>query len=207
MEIEQAYHALVPFFDLWVRMVEMDTRKREALEQASRPPQRALIISPPTDAGIKLLADANRGGATTLLCFSSRLRDVADAYQRARMDVSTEFAVASFFENGFGDGAFTTVYANCFLDFCQGEELVSAVKEIHRILAPGGKLYAAYMDFPRNAAGRIWSWLADTFKTLSGGCHPVSIERALSDAGFVVEKDDRLEKFGFPLRYTVAVAR
>lgn len=202
-EIERAYHSIAPYFDLWVRIVEIGTRKQEALEHASARPQKVLIVSPPTDAGIPLLAEANSGGSTTLVCFSERLRIIAEAYQRARR-IHTGFVVMPHFARGFADATFATIYVNCFFDFCPDKGVGPIARELRRILKPGGKLYAVYMDVPSNVVGHFWAWLFATFKTLSGGCHPVSMRKALLDVGFAIETDNHQERAGFPMRYTVA---
>ena len=93
---------------------------------------------------------------------------------------------------------------HCLFDFCRDENIEPVVAEMRRILEPGGKLFAVYMDRLLSAAGGAWVWLFRTFSTVSRGCHPVSIAEALSHAGFVVQTDDHQEKLGFPMRYTVA---
>ena len=79
MKIEESYLAVSGFFDLWVRLIEIRTRIMEV--QDSRINNlRILIISPPTDRGIKVLAQANQKGESHLLCFSEALGEIAKEY-------------------------------------------------------------------------------------------------------------------------------
>jgi len=67
MKIEETYFAVSGFFDLWIRLMEIRTRIME-VEDSRLNNSRILIISPPTDRGIKVLARANPRGETHLLC-------------------------------------------------------------------------------------------------------------------------------------------
>ena len=68
MKIEESYLAVSGFFDLWVRSMEIRTRIMEV--QDSRVNNlRILIISPPTDRGIKVLTQANPRGEIISLMF------------------------------------------------------------------------------------------------------------------------------------------
>jgi len=63
--MEETYLAVSGFFDLWVSIMEIRSRIMEA-EDSSLNNSRILIISPPTDRGIKVLAKANPGGGHTI---------------------------------------------------------------------------------------------------------------------------------------------
>lgn len=93
----------------------------------------------------------------------------------------------------FRDGTFDTVVAS--LVFCSVPEPARGLAEVKRVLRPDGRLRmlehvrsrrswkAAFQD----RVQPLWTWL-------SGGCHPNrETERAVEDAGFVIEAEGRSE--------------
>jgi hypothetical protein len=137
MDIEKSYFVVSRFFNTWVRLMEYQTRMMEVVESAQLGPRR-LIISPPTDAGIPLLALANAPSETGLLCFSDRIERMAKDYcRRRRVDTLTTF-VEPFFTIPALDESLSAVYANCLFDFCAMETFDSMFREIWRVLVPGG---------------------------------------------------------------------
>ncbi len=202
-DLENSYFAVSWFFHAWVRLIEYRVRKMEAVESEGLGPNR-LIISPPTDAGIPLLARANRSGETALLCLSDRLRQVGQQYM-VRRGFSVSMAVADPLVGiPFSDQSLSVVYANCLFDFCSASSLEQVLAEIHRVLEPGGILFAVYMAPASDFAGRLWTWLFERLALLSNGCHPVTIRAHLARGGFKVIHERSLQCFGFPLAFIVS---
>jgi len=203
MDIEKSYFGVSWFFDPWVRLMEYHTRKMEVLDSAHLGSRR-LIISPPTDAGIPLLARANPHGKTELLCFSDRIERIAENYRRRHGINALATAVEPFFQIPAPDGNLSVVYANCLFDFCAVEDFDSMLLEIWRVLEPAGVLFAVYMAPPSNCGGRLWTWAFDRFTYLGNGCHPVSIVPHLTRNGYRILKDVSAGRLGFPARYSVS---
>lgn len=61
MHVEQSYYQVSKFFDSWVRLMEIHTRRMEVVDSGDFG-SKILIISPPTDTGIQILAGANAYG-------------------------------------------------------------------------------------------------------------------------------------------------
>jgi ubiquinone/menaquinone biosynthesis C-methylase UbiE len=163
-----------------------------------------LIISPPTDTGIRLLVKANQQGQSKLLCFSERLERIAAAYSRKHGIEALSTHVAPYFRIPFANEEFAAIYANCFFDFCQEQEFDMVLDEMWRTLKIGGTLFMVYMGFSRKHLARGWSWVFKQFNFISQGSHPVFIGPYLSRCGFLIRKDHPIERFGFPVRYTFA---
>ena len=206
IKIEQSYLALSRFFDTWVRIMEMPTRRMEVAD-AGPGGSRALIISPPTDAGIGVLARANAGGDTYLLCFSQALEDIAREYATQHHIAGLRTCRAGFFGIPFDEGCFDAVFANCFFDFCPDDAFEEIIRETRRALKEGGALFAVYLDFPADPIGQTWVTLCRRFPSISQGCRPVDIRPALSRHGFKLRKDLSLRRFGFPIKYVAAILR
>jgi len=140
---------------------------------------RILIISPPTDVGIKILAEANSKGKTHLLCFSPRIKKIAEKYLITTNASFVKVCVNRFFGIPFNDDFFDAFFANCFFDFCAELDFDKTVAEIKRVLKADGNLIAVYMNFPSDIVGWIWRYFFTNFSFLSQGCRPVDIKPAL----------------------------
>jgi len=203
MTIEESYLAVSGFFDLWVRFMEIRTRFMEV--QDSRINNlRILIISPPTDRGIKVLTQANSRRETHLLCFSEALGEIAKEYSRRCNIKGLKICVEPFFSVPFDDNHFDAVFTNCFFDFCQEDDFNNILKEIKRTLKTEGLLFSVYMDMPTDLIGRTWANVFGRFQSLSKGCHPVDIMPFLSEWKFKLKKDLTIRRLGFPVKYLIA---
>jgi hypothetical protein len=203
MDIAESYAAVSRFFALWVRAMEIHTRRAQASVSGGAGGQ-VVIISPPVDPGIRLLTQASPTATTTLVCFSEHLERLAMRYLGKRGIGGICTTVVPFFQLPFADATVRAIYANCFFDFCPTESLGAITEELWRVLEPGGALHAVYMAPARTRPNRVWAWGFRTLTRLSCGCHPVSITEWLPVAGLRVVKDRAMDRFGFPLRYTVA---
>jgi len=183
--------------------MEFHTRKME-VEHSECFGSKILIISPPTDPGIELLAKANRQGSTELLCFSEKLKRIASTYFREQEIESVGIRVTPFFQLPFMDGEISAIYANCFFDFCQERDFAWILGEMWQVLQMNGSLFMVYMGLPNSIVARGWSWAFRRFQFLSQGCHSVSMEPDLSLHGFQLQQDQYVERLGFPVRYTYA---
>jgi len=203
MKIEESYLAVSGFFDLWVRLMEIQTRIMEVKDSRLNN-LRILIISPPTDRGIKVLTQSNPRGESHLLCFSEALEEVAKEYSRRCNIKGLKICVEPFFSAPFDDNYFDAIFTNCFFDFCQERDFNDILKEIKRTLKSKGLFFFVYMDMPSDFIGRTWGNLFDNFRSLSQGCHPVDIMPFLSKWSFKLKKDLTVRRLGFPVKYLIA---
>jgi SAM-dependent methyltransferase len=203
MKIEDSYLAVSGFFDLWVRLMEIRTRLMEVQDSRIND-LRILIISPPTDRGIKVLTQANPRGESHLLCFSETLGEIAKDYSIKHNIEDLKICVEPFFSIPFDDSHFDAVFTNCFFDFCQKSDFNGILKEIKRALKSNGLFFSVYMDVPTDLIGRTWVNLFGRFQSLSQGCHPVDILPSLSKWSFKLKKDLTIRRLGFPVKYLIA---
>jgi SAM-dependent methyltransferase len=203
MKIEESYLAVSGFFDLWVRLMEIRTRIME-VEDSRLNNLRILIISPPTDRGIKILTQANPRGESHLLCFSDTLEEKAKRYSIRHNIENLKMWVEPFFSIPSDDNYYDAVFANCFFDFCQKSDFIGILQEIKRVLKSKGMFFSVYMDLPKASISRIWGNLFSRFHLFSRGCHPVDIRPSLSKCGFILKKDLTIARLGFPIKYLVA---
>jgi ubiquinone/menaquinone biosynthesis C-methylase UbiE len=199
-DIEKTYIYISPFFDTWVKFMEVQTREMEARDAILKA-SKVLIISPPTDRGIKVLAEANRKGESYLLCFSSRIEEIAKKYLVKKNIANLKTCVNAFFHIPFPDAYFEVIFANCFFDFCQDYDIDKIIIEIKRALKDKGALFLVHMDFSANIANRAWNTIFGKISMMGHGCHPVDIAPVLAKHNFTLKKDISMERFGFPIKY------
>jgi len=203
MDIERAYAEVSWFFHAWVGLMENHTRELEISESSLRD-AKILIISPPTDRGIEALSRANPVGSSYLLCFSSRIESIAKKHCKRHGIHGIQTVVAPLLNIPIGTGALDGIYANCFFDCCPPSQLNAIVDELRRALRQGGTLHSVHMGIPSHPMGHLWALLFRSIPGPARGFQPVDIAPLLSSRGFTVLRNQRPEKFGFPLRYVIA---
>lgn len=94
----------------------------------------------------------------------------------------------------FADGSFDTVVSS--LVFCSVPDPDRGLREVHRVLAPGGRL--AMMEHVRSTSrlgGRIQDAIQPAWTCVLGGCHPNrDTEAAVRRAGFAIDVETRRAK-------------
>lgn len=203
MDLVESYLRISPFFDSWVRVMEIHSRIME-VRDSKISAHRILILSPPTDRGIKILTQANSGGESYLLCFTERLAGIAKKYSNNHNIDRLTISIANFFSIPFKNGYFDAVFANCFFDFCQEDDFDTIIYEIKRVLKTGGAFYSVYMYFPSNFFDHVWLRIVKGFPYLGQTVHPVDIKTLLLKNGFRVTKEILARRFAFPLKYITA---
>lgn len=99
----------------------------------------------------------------------------------------------------FPDATFNTVV--CTLVLCSVNNLEQALSELHRVLAPNGKLiFIEHVAATHNAPRLKWQHRMEPFwKFIASGCHLTrTTEEALIQAGFAIEKMKQQSIRGVP---------
>lgn len=202
MSIENAYRKLVPIFPYWVKLMEMDLRRRQLTDLLARETE-IIVVGVPTDPGIALLAKNNVKHHIYFLGISEHISEVAKRHflQNDIRNVSV-INVQSVKER-VAHHSVDCIIFNCYFDFCNAEELVAGVALGAAALKKGGLLISTSMATGEKPIEKIWAAFFSVFPFVAKGCHPVDMKPKLVDY-FEIKNEIRTSVFGFPLSYLVA---
>jgi arsenite methyltransferase len=180
-------------FNEWAR-----AGKGESMEQGHGPvgKQAIALMQVGTDARVldvgcgsgwatRLLADYAVNGRVTGIDISDEMVNLARASSRSH--ANTDFEVASAEQLPFPDSEFTHAFSMESLYYYRN--IPKALKEIHRVLRPGGAFFAVVDLYWENEATHQW------IDTLKVPVELLSIDDYRSlfiDAGFVNIRDQRI---------------
>ena len=204
MELEKSYVKISPYFNIWSKIMELRSRKMEVSDSKINN-LNILILSPPTDIGIKLLCNNNTKGTSYYSCFSSKTSSIAKRLMLKQNLQNLKIQVSKFLILPFDNDYFDAVFANCVFDFCQEDIFDTFVLEIKRVLKNEGLFFSVYMDYPRSVGNNLWKSLFEALPFISRGCHPVDIKPSLLKYGFKIFRDISYCRFWFPIKYIQAV--
>jgi ubiquinone/menaquinone biosynthesis C-methylase UbiE len=101
---------------------------------------------------------------------------------------------------------FDTLFAYCYLDFLDDDEVNVAATELHRVLKDGGSLVTTYLEAPRTAMQRASVALATSHRFVFGGVRVVDVEPALRAAQFSDVSIYHCPQKGLPIGLAHAIA-
>ncbi|MCB1229291.1 MAG: class I SAM-dependent methyltransferase [Verrucomicrobiae bacterium] len=108
----------------------------------------------------------------------------------------------------FGDGSFDAVFLSFTLELFPDDELKEMVREIGRVLKPGGQCGIVAMAKPRGEKEdtpleKVYVWMHRHFPHIVD-CHPIDAEKALSAEGLEIIHADHREIWTLPVAIVVA---
>ncbi len=100
----------------------------------------------------------------------------------------------------FPDGAFDTVVATLVL--CTVEDPASALREVRRVLAPGGRFrFMEHVRDEHHAGRRFQEFITPAWRAMAGGCSPArDTAAAIRAAGLEIVELEHLRLAWYPVR-------
>jgi len=162
--------------------------------------------------GSSLVGLATAVGASGRVCgidISPGMKAVAEQRLRST-DASTtvDLRVAAVPPIPFGDTAFAATFTAFTLELFPDDTLPTVLREVRRTLRAGGRVGVVSMDTGtaeqrRGVPERTYIWMHRHFPHIVD-CRPIDVEQRLADAGFTIQRIERLEIWGLPVVACVA---
>jgi ubiquinone/menaquinone biosynthesis C-methylase UbiE len=157
--------------------------------------------------GSSLAGLATAVGASGRVCgidISPGMKAVAEQRLRSTAaGASVDLHVAAVPPIPVGDAAFAAVFTAFTLELFPDDTLPTILGEVRRTLRAGGRFVVVSMDVGtaeqrRGAPERIYTWMHRHFPHIVD-CRPIDVEQRLAEAGFTVQRIERLEIWGLPV--------
>ncbi|OGS49115.1 MAG: hypothetical protein A3K68_01685 [Euryarchaeota archaeon RBG_16_68_13] len=164
------FHSLTRFFDPVMRVAfrEGPMKARLVSQMAPRPGQTVLDLGCGTGTLAILLKQAEPRARVVGLDADRRILVIARAKAAAaHVDIEWDHGMAH--DLPYPDGAFDAVVASLVLHHLSHEEKVQALRDVRRVLRPGGSFHAADFGVPRTASMRALARLGALLEETQDG--------------------------------------
>jgi demethylmenaquinone methyltransferase/2-methoxy-6-polyprenyl-1,4-benzoquinol methylase len=124
---------------------------------------------------------------------------------KARQEGNTSLCCGDASRLPFGSAIFDAVFISFTLELFDTPEIAVVLREIKRVLNPGGRLGVVSMSRAggRTAPVRLYEWAHRRWPKYMD-CRPIYVEASIGNAGYVVRKRRKASLFGLPLEIVVA---
>jgi ubiquinone/menaquinone biosynthesis C-methylase UbiE len=185
---------LTRWYDPVVRLTTRESTFKDALLSAAALQAGDVVLDVGCGTGTLAISAARAQPGARVTGLDGDAEVLAMAHRkadRAGVTISLEQALST--RMPFPDGKFTVVFSSLFFHHLQPEDKRGTLAEIHRVLAPGGRLHVADWGRPHNPvmgvafhAIRLLDGYANTADNVAG-----RLPRLFSDAGLVAVEHTR----------------
>ena len=153
---------------------------------------------------VELVAAVGASGRVCGIDISTGRKAIAEQRLRSTPASATvDLRVGAVPPIPFGDKAFGATFAAFTLELFPDDTLPTILGEVRRTLRPGGRLAVVSMDVGtaeqrRSAPERMYTWMHRHFPHIVD-CRPIDVEQRLGEAGFTIQRSERLEIWGLPV--------
>ncbi len=106
--------------------------------------------------------------------------------------VGANLVCADALQLPFADGAFEGVVASFLLDLFQQRNIPDALREMLRVLAPGGRIVVASLQFSNPALKQVWMLARRVAPGLAKRIQPIDFREFLEGTGMRVLRDEQI---------------
>ncbi|TAL16577.1 methyltransferase domain-containing protein [bacterium] len=176
---------LAPFYDVWCRAIGLGRRFRsKTIGLASlREGEAVLEVGCGTGVLTRLAAEAV-GPEGSAVGIDPAIRMIAVARKNAfEMGSRAMFRVAAIEDLPFADNSFDAAFASAMIHHLPPEVKLAGLREVYRVLKPGGRLVVADLDRPGNPLWWLILWPAWFMHTVRGNLEG-RLPQYLREAGY-----------------------
>lgn len=205
-EVAPVYRRVAPVYDVWARLTEHRARAR-CLELADvHDGESVLEVAVGTGLLFEQLVRRNPRGRTEGIDLTDGMLAIARAKVRG-LPGKHRLALGDARCLDFEDRSFNLLVNNYMFDLLPEDTFAPVLSEFRRVLRPTGRMVLVNLARSDALPSRIWESLYRIAPRLVGGCRGVSLARTVADAGFVVEREERLSQLGMPSEILLARRR
>jgi demethylmenaquinone methyltransferase/2-methoxy-6-polyprenyl-1,4-benzoquinol methylase len=101
---------------------------------------------------------------------------------------------------------FDAVFMSFTLELFDTPEIPELLKEVKRVLKPGGRLGVASIsrEDGQSVLLRLYEWAHKKWPRYAD-CRPIYVQQSLSDAGYETKSKEKVKVFGLPGEIVVAI--
>ena len=164
-KVRKRYDRVAPFYDLEQALGERLFFGRLRQELWATVPEGARVLEVGVGTGINM-SHYPRGARVSAIDVSGRMLERATA-RAVRLGVAVELSLMDAQHLTFDDASFDSVVATFV--FCSVPDPVAGLREVRRVLRPGGQLLLLeHVRSENPAAGKLMDWLNPLVVRLSG---------------------------------------
>lgn len=191
------YAIIAPVHDGLARRVAADARDVALRWLAVADGTCVVELAPGTGLAFQRIVNANPSGFTLGLDRSAAMLKRARC-RMARRSAGWRLRVGDARRVPVPSATVDAVYAGYLFDQWRPPIRRDVLREVCRILRPGGRLVLQHMTLPQSAAARGWACVARTAPLLLGRCQPIALVPDLRATGFTRLRRRYIEQNGFP---------
>jgi demethylmenaquinone methyltransferase/2-methoxy-6-polyprenyl-1,4-benzoquinol methylase len=201
------YLLLAPLYDRLVPLLSSRARALGLKWLDMRDGEHALDVGTGTGLALRSLAESTPRGWTEGVDASpamlSRARDRMQQSPHRRYGLRQALAT----ELPYPADSFDALYSSYLIDLLPSAQRRPALREMHRVLRPSGRLVTVYLAPPQHAVERAWEHVARRFPPLLGGSRPIDLPPSLEASGFNVHRHTTRVQTGLRSAIVCAVPR
>jgi demethylmenaquinone methyltransferase/2-methoxy-6-polyprenyl-1,4-benzoquinol methylase len=115
---------------------------------------------------------------------------------------------ADAFALPFPASSFDALYCSYVLDLVPGRSLEPVMRELHRVVGPGGRLALVSLtegvDVPSQVLMSLWRFVYRLSPVFLGGCRPIRLTDLVTSAGLTVAHSNVVVQGGVPSEVVLA---
>ena len=184
--LRRVYTAFAPIYNTLVPRVSSRARALGRRWLDVQAGEHILDVGSGPGRTLRALAAANSSGwtegvdSTPAMVRRARRRLTALSHRRYGVRQADATALP------YPDDAFDALFSSYVVDVLPTSGIAPALREMRRVLRPGGRLVLVYMAPPHRAAERLWAALGHSCPPLLGGDRPLDLAARLPAHGFDV---------------------
>jgi demethylmenaquinone methyltransferase/2-methoxy-6-polyprenyl-1,4-benzoquinol methylase len=191
MRISKVYDVLAPVYGRVVPGLYGLATSRAAQRLSAGAPATVLEVGVGPGHILTAVGKRNRNATTVGVDISrGMLRQSRRALEKSHVGANLVCGDATRLP--FRDGAFEGVVASFLLDLFQKDKIPNALREMNRVLAPGGRIVVASLQFSSPIIRYAWMAAHRVLPGLAKRVQPVDFREFLEETGLRVLQDEQI---------------